>query len=83
MKLKIKQIIWFFKILKMIKEKQKEKTFLTEYLAFCIGKQNEYIKINDAKSLEVYNYAVDKTLGKIDILDGIIHELKRDARLVR
>jgi hypothetical protein len=79
----MKKLITFFKLLKMIKKNEKEKNFLTEYLAFCIGKQNEYIKINDAKKLETYNYAIEKTLGKIDLLDRATHELKRDARLVR
>lgn len=79
----MKKLTTFFKLLKMIKENQKQKKFLMEYLAFCIQKQNEYIKINDAKKLEAYNYAVEKTLGDIDFLDRATHELKRDARLVR
>jgi hypothetical protein len=79
----MKKLITFFKLLKMIKENEKEKKFLTEYCAFCLNKQNEYIKINDPKLIEQYNYAIEKTLAKIDFLDRATHELKRDARLVR
>ena len=56
---------------------------MTEYVAFCITKQNEYIKINDPKAIEQYNYAIEKTFARMDFLDRATHELRRDARLVR
>jgi ABC-type enterochelin transport system ATPase subunit len=79
----MKKLITFFKLLKTIKENEKEKNMLMEYVAFCISKQNEYIKINDPKQIELYNLAIEKTFARMDFLDRATHELKRDARLVR
>jgi len=79
----MKKLISKIKILKMIKENQKKKDFLMEYVAFCLNKQNEYIKINEPKEIEIYEKAIQKALDKISFLDRASYELKRDARLVR
>ena len=79
----MKKLIAKIQILKMLKEKQKRKDFLMEYVAFCLNKQNEYIKINDPKEIEIYEKAIQKTLDEISLLDRQAHELKRDAGLVR
>lgn len=79
----MKKLISKIKILKMIKEKQKRKDYLMEFVAFCLNKQNEYIKINDPKEIEIYEKLIQKTLDEISLLDRQAHELKRDARLVR
>lgn len=79
----MKKLISKIKILKMIKEKQKRKDYLMEFVAFCLNKQNEYIKINDAKEIEIYENLIQKTLDEISLLDRQAYELKRDAGLVR
>ncbi len=79
----MKNLISKIKILKMIKEKQKRKDYLMEFVAFCLNKQNEYIKINDPKEIEIYEKLIQKTLDEISLLDRQAYELKRDARLVR
>jgi formylmethanofuran dehydrogenase subunit A len=73
----------FFKLLKMIKENKKEMNMLADYVAFCLKKQNEYIKINDPKEIEKYNYAIEKAFARMDFLHRATHELRREARLVR
>lgn len=79
----MKKLIAKIQILKMLKEKQKRKDYLMEFVAFCLNKQNEYIKINDPKEIEIYEKLIQKTLDEISLLDRQAHELKRDARLVR
>ena len=79
----MKNLISKIKILKMIKEKQKRKDYLMELVAFCLNKQNEYIKINDPKEIEIYEKLIQKTLDEISLLDRQAYELKRDAHLVR
>ena len=71
------------KILAMIKDKEQRKNFLKEFLVWALHEQNEKIKINDAKEIEIYNLVIEKTLEQIDDLSLAIHELKRDAHLVR
>ena len=79
----MKKLISKIKIVKMIKEKQKRKDFLMDYVAFCLNQQNEKIKINDPKEIEIYEKAIQKALDEISLLDRQAYELKRDARLVR
>ena len=79
----MKKLIAKIQILKMLKEKQKRKDYLMEFVAFCLNKQNEYIKINDPKEIEIYEKAIQKTLDEINLLDRQAYELKRDAKLVR
>lgn len=79
----MKKLIAKIQILKMLKEKQKRKDYLMEFVAFCLNKQNEYIKINDPKEIEIYEKLIQKTLDEISLLDRQAYELKRDARLVR
>lgn len=77
------KLISKIQILKTIKEYQKEKNFLMDYVAFCINKQNDYIKINDKEKIEEYEKAIHKTLDRLSWVDKVCHELKRDAGLVR
>jgi len=79
----MKKLIAKIKIVKMIKEKQKRKDYLMEFVAFCLNKQNEYIKINDPKQIEIYENVIQKTLDEISLLDKQAFELRRDAGLVR
>ena len=67
----------------MIKDKQQRKQFLKEFLVFALQEQNKYITINDPKEISNMNMIIEKTLEQIDDLSLAIHELKRDARLVR
>lgn len=71
------------KIMTMIKDKQQRKQFLKEFLVFALQEQNKYITINDPKEISNMNMIIEKTLEQIDDLSLAIHELKRDARLVR
>ena len=79
----MKKLISKIKILKMIKEKQKKKNSLMDFVVFCLNRQNEYIKINDPKEIEIYGKLIQETLDEISVLDRQAHELKRDAGLVR
>jgi hypothetical protein len=71
------------KIMAMITDKQQRKQFLKEFLVFALQEQNKYIAINDPKEISNMNMIIEKTLEQIDDLSLAIHELKRDARLVR
>ena len=79
----MKKIFAKIKIVKMIKEKQKRKDFLMDFVAFCLNQQNKYIKINDPKEIEIYEKVIQKTLDEISLLDKQAFELRRDAGLVR
>ena len=79
----MKKIFAKIKIVKMIKEKQKRKDFLMDFVAFCLNQQNKYIKINDPKEIEIYEKVIQKTLDEISVLDKQAFELRRDAGLVR
>jgi hypothetical protein len=79
----MKKLIAKIKIVKMIKEKQKRKDFLMDFVAFCLNQQNKYIKINDPKEIEIYEKVIQKTLDEISLLDKQAFELRRDAGLVR
>ena len=67
----------------MITDKEQRKQFLKEFLVFALQEQNKYIAINDPKEINNMNMIIEKTLEQIDDLSLAIHELKRDARLVR
>jgi hypothetical protein len=71
------------KIMAMITDKEQRKQFLKEFLVFALQEQNKYIAINDPKEISNMNMIIEKTLEQIDDLSLAIHELKRDARLVR
>jgi hypothetical protein len=71
------------KIMAMITDKEQRKQFLKEFLVFALQEQNKYIAINDPKEINNMNMIIEKTLEQIDDLSLAIHELKRDARLVR
>jgi hypothetical protein len=71
------------KVLQELKVAKRKQEFLKEFLVFALQEQNKYIAINHKEEIENYNKIIFKTLNDIDTLTLTIHELKRDARLVR
>jgi hypothetical protein len=68
------------KIMAMIKEKEKRKQFLKDFLVFALQEQNKYIAINHKEEIENYNKIIFKTLNDIDNLTLAAQELKRDMK---
>lgn len=68
---------------KQIKDATKKKELLNDYIYYAFQKLEEFIKINDPKEVEYYQNVILKTLEEIGTLVDVIHELKRDAKMVR